>query len=58
MAGSDEDRGRIRRPRAEDRGGQVHVGYSVAGRSRGQMTLCAVCIVHKETRSAGFLVWP
>jgi hypothetical protein len=34
------------------------VGYSVAGRSGGQVTPCAVCTVHKETRSAGFLVEP
>jgi hypothetical protein len=30
----------------------------VVGRSRGQVTLCAVCTVHVETRSAGFLVEP
>jgi hypothetical protein len=36
--------------------GQAHVGYSVAGRSRGRVMLCAVCTVHKEMRSAGFLV--
>jgi hypothetical protein len=42
--------------RTED--GQVHVGYSVVGRSRGQVTLCAVYTMHKETKSAGFLVWP
>jgi hypothetical protein len=34
----------------------TQVGYSVAGRSRGRMTLCAVCIVHIETKSASFLV--
>jgi hypothetical protein len=34
------------------------VGYSVAGRSRGQVTLCAVCTVHEETRSVSFLVGP
>jgi hypothetical protein len=38
------------------RNDQAQVGYSVAGRSRGQVTLCAVCTVHKETRSANFLV--
>jgi hypothetical protein len=32
--------------------------YSVVGRSRGQVTSCAICIVHDETRSAGFLVEP
>jgi hypothetical protein len=36
--------------------GQAHVGYSVTGQSRGQLTLCAVCTVHKEIRSAGLLV--
>jgi hypothetical protein len=34
------------------------VGYSVAGRSRGQMAPCAVCTVHVETRSTDFLVEP
>jgi hypothetical protein len=34
----------------------AQVGYSVAGRSRGQVALCAVCTWHMETRSAGFLV--
>jgi hypothetical protein len=38
--------------------GQAQVGYSEAGRSRGWVTLCVVCTMHKETRSAGFLVWP
>jgi hypothetical protein len=38
--------------------GQAHDVYSVAGRSRGRLTLCAVCTVHKEMGSAGFLVWP
>jgi hypothetical protein len=36
----------------------AQVGYSVAGRSRGQVTLCAVCTVHTETMSAGFLIEP
>jgi hypothetical protein len=36
----------------------AHVRYSVVGRSRGQVTLCAVYTVHIETRSAGFLVEP
>jgi hypothetical protein len=36
----------------------TQVGYSVAGRSRGWVTPCAVCTVHKETRSVGFLVEP
>jgi hypothetical protein len=36
----------------------AQVGYSVVGRSRGQVAPCAVCIVHMERRSAGFLVEP
>jgi hypothetical protein len=36
----------------------VQVGYSVAGRSRGRVTLCVVCTVHVETRSTSFLVEP
>jgi hypothetical protein len=36
----------------------VQVGYSVAGRSRGWVTPCAVCTKHVETRTAGFLVDP
>jgi hypothetical protein len=38
--------------------GQAQVGYLVAERSRGQMTLCAIYTMHKETRSTSFLVWP
>jgi hypothetical protein len=36
----------------------AQVGYSVAGRSRGRVTLCAICTWHVETRSTGFLVEP
>jgi hypothetical protein len=36
----------------------TQVGYSMAGRSRGRVTPCAVCTGHVETRSAGFLVEP
>jgi hypothetical protein len=36
----------------------AQVGYSVAGRSRGRVAPCAVCIVHVETRSTSFLVVP
>jgi hypothetical protein len=36
----------------------AHVRYSVVGRSRGRVAPCAVCIVHVETRSTGFLVEP
>jgi hypothetical protein len=38
---------------------QVHVGYSVAGRSRDWVTLSAICIVHmEEVKSTGFPVYP
>jgi hypothetical protein len=40
------------------RDGQAHVRYSVSERSRGRVTLCMVCAVHKEMESAGFLVSP
>jgi hypothetical protein len=36
----------------------AQVEYSVAGRSRGQIAPCAVCTVHVEMRSTGFLVDP
>jgi hypothetical protein len=36
----------------------AQVEYSVARRSRDWVTLCVVCTVHEETRSAGFLVDP
>jgi hypothetical protein len=36
----------------------AQVRYSVARRSRGQVTLCVVCTVHVEMRSVGFLVEP
>jgi hypothetical protein len=36
----------------------AQVGYSVAGRSRGRVTPCAVCIMYVEMRNAGFLVEP
>jgi hypothetical protein len=36
----------------------AQVEYSVAGRSRGRVTPCAVCTWHVETESAGFLVEP
>jgi hypothetical protein len=36
----------------------AQVRYSVARGSRGQVTLCVVCSVHVEMRSAGFLVEP
>jgi hypothetical protein len=40
------------------RDGQAQVRYSVTRRLRGPLMLCAVCTMHEETRSAGFLVWP
>jgi hypothetical protein len=36
----------------------AQVGYLVAGRPRGQVAPCAVCTVHVEMSSAGFLVEP
>jgi hypothetical protein len=36
----------------------AQVGYSVAGRSRGQVAPCVVCTWHVETTSASFLVEP
>jgi hypothetical protein len=36
----------------------AQISYSVVVRSRGQVAPCAVCTVHVETRSAGFLVEP
>jgi hypothetical protein len=38
--------------------GEAQVRYLVAERSEGRVTLCAVCTMHKEKRSACFLVWP
>jgi hypothetical protein len=56
MMGNDEDLDRSRRPVVEDRDGQTQVGYSVAGRSGGHVTSCAICIVHMEMMSVNFLV--
>jgi hypothetical protein len=42
--------------RIED--GQAWVGYLVAGQSRGRVTLCVVCTMHKEITRAGFFVQP
>jgi hypothetical protein len=36
----------------------AQVGYSVVGRSGGQVTPCAVCTVHVEMRSTCFFVEP
>jgi hypothetical protein len=38
------------------RDGQAQVRYSMAGRLKYWVTLCAVYTVHKETRSVSFLV--
>jgi hypothetical protein len=40
------------------RDGQTQIGYLMAGCSRDQVTLCAVCTVHKKTRNMCFLVEP
>jgi hypothetical protein len=58
MVGSDEHHGRSRRPGVEDRDSQAQVGYSLARRSRGRVTLCVVYTMHMETRSIGFLIEP
>jgi hypothetical protein len=55
MACSDEDRGRSRRPGAEDRGWSHRSGTRWPG---GRVAPCAVCTWNVETRSAGFLVEP
>jgi hypothetical protein len=36
----------------------TQVRYSVAGRSRGRVVPCAICTVHVEMMSVGFLVEP
>jgi hypothetical protein len=36
----------------------AQIGYSVAGRSRGRVTPCAICTWHVATRGAGFLIEP
>jgi hypothetical protein len=38
--------------------GQAQVGYSVARQSGGRVMSCTFCTMHKETRSACFLIWP
>jgi hypothetical protein len=55
MTCSDEDRGRSRRPGAEDRGWSHRLGTRWPG---GRVAPCAVCTMHVETRSTGFLVEP
>jgi hypothetical protein len=36
----------------------AQVGYSVDGGSRSRVAPCAICTVHVETMSVGFLVEP
>jgi hypothetical protein len=36
----------------------AQVGYSVARRSSGRVTPCAICTMHVEMRSTSFLVEP
>jgi hypothetical protein len=55
LACSDEDRGKSRRPGAEDRGWSHRSGTRWPG---GRVAPCAVCTWHVETRRAGFLVEP
>jgi hypothetical protein len=55
MACSDEDRGRSRRPSAEDQGWSHRSDTRWPG---GRVALCAVCNMHVETRSVSFLVEP
>jgi hypothetical protein len=45
-----------RRLGAEDRGWSSSGQQLMVRRLRGRVMLCAVCTVHKETRSVGFLV--
>jgi hypothetical protein len=58
MACSDEDHGRSRRPGAEDQGWSHRSGTRWPDGPRGWVAPCAVCTVHVETRSAGFLAEP
>jgi hypothetical protein len=55
MACSDEDRGRSRRPGAEDQGWSHRSDTRWPG---DRVALCAVCNMHVETRSVSFLVEP
>jgi hypothetical protein len=55
IACSDEDRGRSRRPRADDQRWSHRSGTRWPD---GRVAPCAACTVHVETRSTGFLVDP
>jgi hypothetical protein len=58
MAGSDEDRGRSRRPGAEEQGWS-DTGWVLGSQTiKCRVMLCAVCTMYMETRSTGFLVEP
>jgi hypothetical protein len=57
MTCSDEDRGRSRRPNAEDQGWSHSSGTRWSG-DRDRVVLCAVCTVHMEMRCANFFVEP
>jgi hypothetical protein len=57
MTCNDEDRGRSRRPGAEDPGWSHRSGNRWPG-GRGRVAPCVVCTWHVETKSAGFLVEP
>jgi hypothetical protein len=56
MACSDEDHGRSRRPGADNRGWS-NTGQQLGGRTIERLG-DAVCGLHYEMRSEGFLVWP
>jgi hypothetical protein len=58
MVGSDKDCGKSRDLVQRTGDGQAQVRYSVVRRSRGEVMLCAVCIMHKALRSTCFLVEP
>jgi hypothetical protein len=56
MAGSDEIMIGVGDLVQKTRDNQAQVEYLVAGWSRGQMKLCVVCTVHKQTMGVSFLV--
>jgi hypothetical protein len=58
MVGSDKDRGRSRRPGADDRGWSI-TGQVLGGRVIGRPDDAMSGLYHAmEMRSVGFLVWP
>jgi hypothetical protein len=58
MACNIEDRGRSRRPDAEDRGWSHRSGTQWPSDREVGWRRVAICTVHVEMRSAGFLVEP